>query len=383
LVSQAARDEWEIAVAYVTRCLLIGTVPDARYTAISRYTSPAFLGEGDFQGIKPMSPSVVADDYIAEAYREMEARESIVSAWRGRFDEQGVPLSAGDALEFNRHVSRCFSRFSTFDLPIFCVYRMYESGTSTDIEISYPIELRYYSTNLTVGGQGKLRIDGKETVLKPGSVLLVPPTCSCVVERDASSSNWEVFSARFLLNPETWYLADWVESFSRPYVIELEPGETLERFVSDYSELSTLFASKDLMEQHLAQNLLENILLRLRMLSSRDDVTGDPRVVEAANYFLYHLNESLTVEDVAEHLGVSSKQLRRLFVKQFGQSPTAWLSSTRMKMAADLLQNSNLSIAEVAYRVGYDDPLYFSRVFRRAMKQPPRDYRAAHRNSPG
>ncbi len=113
MVSQATKDEWEVAVAYVTRCLLEGVAPDPRFTRISRHTSPAFLGEREFRGKKPTLPSAAADDYIASSYRELEARESILANWRDSFDEAGVPRSAGGALAHPRPaagvrlISRC------------------------------------------------------------------------------------------------------------------------------------------------------------------------------------------------------------------------------------------------------------------------------------
>lgn len=74
-------------------------------------------------------------------------------------------------------------------------------------------------------------------------------------------------------------------------------------------------------------------------------------------------------------LSVDPDHLRRLFVKQTGQTPHAYLTALRIDKAKRLLAEQGSSVAEVAYRCGFYDPLYFSRVFRNVTGLPPSQWR--------
>ena len=81
------------------------------------------------------------------------------------------------------------------------------------------------------------------------------------------------------------------------------------------------------------------------------------------------------VEEAARQAGVSRSCLYRAFQAEFGCSPSAYLIRYRIQRAAQLLRHSTLPISAVAASVGFEDPLYFSRAFRRAVGQSPTEYR--------
>ena len=73
------------------------------------------------------------------------------------------------------------------------------------------------------------------------------------------------------------------------------------------------------------------------------------------------------------------------FIRQFtaltGSSPHAYQTLLRLQKAQELLADSTLNISEVAAVVGYNNPLYFSRIFKKYVGSPPRDYQIQARNS--
>lgn len=81
-------------------------------------------------------------------------------------------------------------------------------------------------------------------------------------------------------------------------------------------------------------------------------------------YILEHLGSSLTFEAISREGGCSRATIERLFSKHEGLSVQAWIRDRRMEAAADMLRTTGLRVNEVARRVGFSDPLYFSRVFR-------------------
>lgn len=83
------------------------------------------------------------------------------------------------------------------------------------------------------------------------------------------------------------------------------------------------------------------------------------------------------VEVHARALGVSATALRLACTRAGSGAPAAMLDQRALLEARRLLLYSNLSVSEIAYSVGFEDPAYFSRFFARHVGQPPRAYRAA------
>ena len=77
--------------------------------------------------------------------------------------------------------------------------------------------------------------------------------------------------------------------------------------------------------------------------------------------------------------GVSKSHLFRLFRLVYGQTPHNWLRGYRLSQAKRLLVETNKSIGGIALAVGYEDPLHFSRDFKRNVGVPPRRFRALER----
>jgi AraC family transcriptional activator of pobA len=79
----------------------------------------------------------------------------------------------------------------------------------------------------------------------------------------------------------------------------------------------------------------------------------------------------------AKALGTSLTALRQACARVAGSSPAQMLDDRSLLEARRLLLYSQMSVAEIAYAVGFEDPAYFSRFFTRHVGQPPRTYRAA------
>jgi AraC family transcriptional activator of pobA len=84
-----------------------------------------------------------------------------------------------------------------------------------------------------------------------------------------------------------------------------------------------------------------------------------------------------SVSACARALGTSPTALRQACARVANSSPTQMLDDRALLEARRLLLYSHLSVAEIAYAVGFDDAAYFSRFFARHVGQPPSAYRAA------
>jgi len=128
--------------------------------------------------------------------------------------------------------------------------------------------------------------------------------------------------------------------------------------------------------------LLEDLLLQLQeqpaaarrpnpfcenhILQLRERITADPR-------------QDWNFEAEAAKLSISVSHFRRLFREITGNAPNRFLTTVRLNQALDLLQKSDLSIAEISHRCGFPDEFYFSRLFRQYRRLSPREYRKEFR----
>jgi transcriptional regulator GlxA family with amidase domain len=108
-----------------------------------------------------------------------------------------------------------------------------------------------------------------------------------------------------------------------------------------------------------------------------DKGPADERVRRALLIMEQNLGEPLTMDEVARRVGLSPRQLERRFQHVTGASPTAAYRKLRLRYASWLLNNTALSVTEVAIEAGFADGAHFSRQFRDAYGHPPSQHRPA------
>jgi AraC-like DNA-binding protein len=86
-----------------------------------------------------------------------------------------------------------------------------------------------------------------------------------------------------------------------------------------------------------------------------------------------------TISSLARRVGLSRTRLAERFRHFLAESPMAYLARWRLKLAADILQSSEDSVAEVAVTVGYESEAGFNRAFKREFNCPPAQFRRKHK----
>ena len=95
----------------------------------------------------------------------------------------------------------------------------------------------------------------------------------------------------------------------------------------------------------------------------------------ARKYFNEHYNEDISIEEYAQSRGMSVSWFLRNFKQMTMKSPMQYILTIRINNAVSLLETTDYNVTEISTLVGYDNPLYFSRIFKKQKGVSPSDYR--------
>jgi two-component system response regulator YesN len=102
-----------------------------------------------------------------------------------------------------------------------------------------------------------------------------------------------------------------------------------------------------------------------------------PTIQKAIAYMKEHLTKKITLQEVAQVCSVSIYYFSHLFKRETGKSFIEYLNELRIRKAMFYLEHTDLSVQEIAGRVGFDDANYFSRLFKKYVSMSPAKYRRA------
>lgn len=130
-------------------------------------------------------------------------------------------------------------------------------------------------------------------------------------------------------------------------------------------------------------NHLLGLAYSLNKHSSFEDLNVIRQINKSKVIMLEHLQEGITLEEVAQRVAMSYSWFRRIFKQYTGFSPHQYLLELKIQKAKDLLTTTNMSIKEIAFSAGFDNSEHFSSVFRNKTQLTPVSYRKLSRGHIG
>ncbi|WP_193103581.1 helix-turn-helix domain-containing protein [Brachybacterium sp. FME24] len=230
----------------------------------------------------------------------------------------------------------------------------------------------------TVAGAGLLHgADDQQLTTSPGDAVLVRPGTLHDYGTDPATGRWHLLFSHFRPLPTWLALLDWPEPVVGIGRVRLgaEVDDRVQQLLLAAARASRMAVGRP---ELFALNGVEAALLWYDTRNPRQQQL-DERVLRVMEHVDAHLAEDLDVPALARIAHLSPSRLAHLFSAQVGTSVMRYLEAQRMELAARLLEMTGEPVAEVARRVGYLDPLYFSRRFRARHHVSPTAHREQHR----
>ena len=227
---------------------------------------------------------------------------------------------------------------------------------------------------IEVGG-GNVEIDGKRHSFGAATCINIPAGCVHGFSFSPDTQGWVVTIATEILDQTLHEQEGLAQSLGQPRLfvdsMALKPAVRLlfeEYAASAYARAQVLRA---------LCGLLLGLVARLAAQADESDQIEQHQSLFRRFQSLVdsHFTEQWPVARYADALAVTPGHLSRISRQASGVSASAIIEQRIIREARRLLAYTNLSIAEVAYELGYIDPAYFSRVFTRANGHSPRQFR--------
>lgn len=168
-----------------------------------------------------------------------------------------------------------------------------------------------------------------------------------------------------------------VEILYQAYLIYGNKFGENEKNIWNISDMNDLVEQCRTIEDILKK--LETLIVDTFYIQDDNSVQLKERLaVSLKEYMEQHYSEKISNQDLAEKFGFVENHLRKLFKGRYGMSPMDYLQMIRIAKSKELLRE-NMPVKVVAQRVGFQDALYFSKIFKKIEGCSPREYRECQR----
>lgn len=244
---------------------------------------------------------------------------------------------------------------------------------TTDHYTLEPRTLRDYNFIFITLGRVVWVIDGEDVPLSPGRLVIVPPG----VPHHAYSQTRHVCLYSYHTQVSLPGGGDVFDLLIPPRVQHVPRDCPLDRYLRG---AALEFNRDDAWQSQLMFGSWVRLIVLelLRHDAEAGQLTHrnvDPLIVQMLEALNHRIDRPTTLDDLASVAGFSAQHLNRVFNRLLGMTPLQYLTRLRMQHAAALLTDGRLTLRAIAEAVGYDDPYYFSRLFKQHVGRSPAQYR--------
>ena len=229
-----------------------------------------------------------------------------------------------------------------------------------------------------VQGAGWCKIAGQNHIIHAGEVLVIPPHTPHAYAADIKNP-WTIHWFHAQGNLLSQFLLELNVSAASPTVFLGDNPQVLAIFEEVLDVLEHGYTPQQMLHASQALAHLLAVMIRHRHESWRAQPDARQKISRTLAYMKQHLDRPLKLDAVTAIANLSRSRFTALFKEQTGFAPMDYFNRLRMHRGCQWLDTTDWSVKDIAARLGYEDPLYFSRVFRSVTEMSPVEYRRARK----
>ena len=229
-----------------------------------------------------------------------------------------------------------------------------------------------------VDGAGTIDIYNRKETLTPNSLYIIPPETPHkyqAINKNPWSIYWLLFRGT---NAKDIFQRYSNNKMPNVKDIPYEASKT-EVFESIIEVLSNGYTNNDLEYANMRLWQLFYTFLFHEQHEDGKNNSNNGVIGEAIRYMQGKLGSKITIDEIAEHTNYSGSHFYSLFKKGTGYSPLQYFNQLKIQKSREYLSFTNHSIKELSYKLGFEDPFYFSRLFKKSIGISPVEYRNKYR----
>lgn len=227
-----------------------------------------------------------------------------------------------------------------------------------------------------VDGNGWYQLNGKEYQVSKNQFFILPAGHPHIY---GATEWWTIYWVHF----RGEHASIFAEGMQKPNDINIALNSRISDRIGIFEEIiSTLQTGEGIEDLRYASSLLHHFLASMRYLGqfrrSKTLNLDNQTVVDAAVHFMQeNIGNRIKLADVIHYVGYSQSHFSQLFRRQKGVSPLAYFNQLKVEYACKMLRETDMKINQICYKIGIEDPFYFSRMFSKAVGMSPSEYRTS------
>lgn len=216
-------------------------------------------------------------------------------------------------------------------------------------------KINFYHLTFVLSGEVKYTVEGKDITLRENDALLLVPGTVRERHKSDKSAHYVIFN----------YTSAKPNDISKSLFMRAAVNQTIRKLLDSYPYTYYDRPQKEPNQKinKVLPNLFNCILTEL--FDSLNYHTENVNVLNAINYINDNITSPISLKDISDHIHLSNEHTSRIFKKEMGITVTDYINNQKMQLAKDMLTSNEMSLLDIAYKMGYENYGYFNKTFKK------------------
>lgn len=259
------------------------------------------------------------------------------------------------------------------------------------------VDFLHFHNYLEVGychvGTGELIIDGESHRFQEDMIEIMPPNLPHTTNSDAGTKSfweWMFFDLEKLLNSiykeDPQYVQIVLKRLYRsPYLLHADEhpalAEIMKSIIREMGEKKKYY--RESVKGYLSAFVVEVLRLDDQAENEKKTKQKAGKIAEALQYVADHYQEEIRISQLADACSMSESHFRRVFLETMNMKPGDYVNLVRIQNACELMKKKDISMEDIAFKVGFESVSTFNRNFRKLLDISPYQWKRSSENVEG